>query len=90
MTLRLEAKVGAKGQAVIPKPIRDQMGIRPGDKVYFRIEEGRIIVEKPDHGALLEAFLGAYEKRELPDRIDWDQAAGEQADRRFRGWSQGD
>jgi AbrB family looped-hinge helix DNA binding protein len=28
-------KVGAKGQVVIPKAIRDQIGIEPGDEVTF-------------------------------------------------------
>lgn len=28
-------KVGVKGQVVIPKAIRDQIGIRPGDEVVF-------------------------------------------------------
>lgn len=28
-------KVGAKGQVVIPKAIRDEIGIKPGDEVAF-------------------------------------------------------
>ena len=31
-------KVGAKGQVVIPKAIRDEIGIRPGDEVTFEPE----------------------------------------------------
>lgn len=81
--IELEAKVGTRGQAVIPKPIRDQMGIHPGDKVAFRIEEGRIVVEKVDPEALLEAFLGAYEKRSLPADVDWDREGGAQYEARF-------
>lgn len=81
--IHLEAKVGARGQAVIPKPIRDQMGIQPGDQVSFTIEEGRIVVEKVDPDELLEEFLGAYEKRALPEDIDWDREHGSQYERRF-------
>ncbi len=81
--IQLEAKVGAKGQAVIPKPIRDQMGIHPGDKVYFRIEDGRIIVEKRDGEKLLETFLSAYERRPLEEDVDWDARYAEQAEDRF-------
>lgn len=71
--LRLKSKVGRKGQAVIPKPVRDQLGIRPGDEVYFREEEGRILVEKQSDKELLEGFLTAFPKRKLPKNIDWDQ-----------------
>lgn len=79
----MEAKVGARGQAVIPKPIRDQMGIRPGDKVFFRVEEDRIVIEKGDPEEILEAFLEAYPKRELPENVDWDARYGSQAKERF-------
>jgi AbrB family looped-hinge helix DNA binding protein len=33
-------KVGPKGQVVIPKPIRDRLGISPGDEVMVE-QEGR-------------------------------------------------
>lgn len=68
----IEASVGARGQVVIPDPIREQMGIQAGDRIRFRIEGGRIIVEHQDPDELLEAFLTEYEKRPFSDR-DWDE-----------------
>jgi AbrB family looped-hinge helix DNA binding protein len=35
--MRLRAKVGPKGQAVIPKEVRDILGIAPGDEVVFEV-----------------------------------------------------
>jgi len=35
--MRLKAKVGPKGQAVIPKEVRDILGIAPGDEVVFEV-----------------------------------------------------
>lgn len=84
MTLRLEAKVGTKGQAVIPKPIRDQMGIRPGDTVTFRIEGDRVILEQTSGEEIARSFLEAIPKRPLPDDLDWDEVHGSQVVARWR------
>jgi len=42
--MRLKSKVGPKGQAVIPKEVRDILGISPGDEVIFELadKEARI------------------------------------------------
>ncbi|MCL4532466.1 MAG: AbrB/MazE/SpoVT family DNA-binding domain-containing protein [Actinobacteria bacterium] len=39
-------RVSAKGQIVIPKEIRDKLGIKPGDKVDFVNYAGTVIVLK--------------------------------------------
>lgn len=41
----MTSRVGPKGQVVIPKRMRDQLGIRPGDLVAFSLEEGGVRVE---------------------------------------------
>ena len=38
-------KVGPKGQVVIPKPIRDRIGLQPGDEVAFTLEGDHVLVE---------------------------------------------
>lgn len=43
--MKLKVKVGPKGQIVIPKPIRDKMGINPADVVLLDIEGERAVVE---------------------------------------------
>lgn len=37
------ARVTSKGQITIPKDIREKLNLKPGDKVVFLEEEGRII-----------------------------------------------
>jgi len=40
------ATLTTKGQITIPKPVRDALGIRTGDRVHFQIEgEGRVILK---------------------------------------------
>lgn len=77
--IRLRSRVGPKGQAVIPKPVRDQAGISPGDEIFFRIENGTIMVEKENGKAILSDFLATPKrKRREPTRIDWDRRYAEQ------------
>lgn len=46
------ARVGPKGQIVIPKRLRDEFGISPGDEVIIREELGGILVKKPSVDAV--------------------------------------
>lgn len=39
-------KVGAKGQVVLPKELRERHGIAPGDEVVFADGDGEIVVRK--------------------------------------------
>lgn len=49
------AKVMSKGQVTVPKAVRDVMGISPGDRVTFIVNDGKVqIVNAKD-------YLLAYE-----------------------------
>ena len=39
-------KVGVKGQVVIPKAIRDEIGIKPGDEVTFEPDGNEVRVRR--------------------------------------------
>jgi AbrB family looped-hinge helix DNA binding protein len=40
----MTSRVGAKGQVVIPKWIRDQAQLHPGDEVEFELEDRHIVI----------------------------------------------
>ena len=42
-------RVGPKGQVVIPKELRDELGIEPGDEVSFWLDGDHVAI-RPAHG----------------------------------------
>jgi AbrB family looped-hinge helix DNA binding protein len=43
----MDTQVTTKGQVTIPKPVRDRLGILPGDAVRFELDpDGRVVLEK--------------------------------------------
>ena len=42
----MKTTVSEKGQVTIPKPLRDRLGIRPGQVLELREEGGRIVATK--------------------------------------------
>lgn len=51
----ISKNVLAKGQIVIPKTIRDLLGINVGDKLIVDVENGKIILSKKQN--VLDTFL---------------------------------
>ena len=47
-----EMKVGPKGQVVIPRAIRKTLKIHPGSRIIFKLDEGKLILEKPTFDAV--------------------------------------
>jgi len=42
--LGMTGRIGAKGQVVIPKSIRDRVNLHPGDEVDFELREQQIVL----------------------------------------------
>jgi antitoxin PrlF len=51
----MESVVSEKGQVTIPKPLRDRLGIRPGEVLIFQEEEGRLVTRKAVHQDPIDA-----------------------------------
>jgi antitoxin PrlF len=48
-----QSVVTSKGQTTIPKKIRELLAIKPNDKLFYIIEENKVII-KPIKGNILE------------------------------------
>jgi AbrB family looped-hinge helix DNA binding protein len=60
----MSVKLSSKGQLVIPKPIRDALGLEEGARFHVHIAEGKIILE-PETASLIEQLYGKYADTDL-------------------------
>lgn len=60
--MKLRVKVGPKGQAVIPKEVREILRIRPGDEVVFEVKEDGALVKPAGHGSSVMELAGLIPK----------------------------
>ena len=42
----MKATVAERGQVTIPKPLREKLGIRPGTKLDFKDDRGKLVAVK--------------------------------------------
>jgi antitoxin PrlF len=49
----ITSKITSKSQTTIPRPVRAALGLREGDTVAYRIDDGAVVLTKatPDHAA---------------------------------------
>ena len=53
----MSTTVTSKGQVTIPKPVRDRLGIAPGNAVDFELRpDGQVVLVKVDGGRPISRF----------------------------------
>jgi AbrB family looped-hinge helix DNA binding protein len=64
--------VGAKGQVVIAKEIRDELGIGPGWMTFQQVVDGHVEIYfvPPEHDRSLKGTLAKYAKN-VPSGASW-------------------
>lgn len=67
----MTGRIGAKGQVVIPKALRDQLHLHPGDEVDFALQDGRIVLTTNPSPA---ALGGRFARSGMATRLLEDRA----------------
>ena len=72
-------RVGPKGQVVIPKELRDELGIQPGDEVSFWLDGDHVAVRPTSRRRPLR---GRFAGSELVDELEREPDADRRRERR--------
>ncbi|GAB4274974.1 MAG: AbrB/MazE/SpoVT family DNA-binding domain-containing protein [Deferrisomatales bacterium] len=80
----MEYRVGAKGQVVIAKEIRERLGVQPNWRAIQRLVGDHVEIRflPPPHRRSLKGVLGPRVRRSVPPGPSWDEA-------REAAWAQG-
>jgi antitoxin PrlF len=68
--MRASSSMTSKGQVTVPKRIRDELGLRPGDSIAFSMENGCVTLRKAYPS--LKDLMGSLPAREVP-MDEWDE-----------------
>lgn len=88
--LEIKAKVGSRGQIVIPKPIREMFHIQPGENMFFSVIKKDIHIRKQEGTKILNDMISRIEKKKAePKNINWKEKYYAQFDKNkwFNEWN---
>ena len=79
----IKRKVGPKGQIVIPKIVRESLGIHPGDEVLMEIREKELLIRPMvDPESLVEDFC-SIARQKLTRKIDLEEVVEKEVEGRL-------
>lgn len=74
----IEGTISAKHQITIPAAMRDALGLRPGDKIEFKLEMGNVLelrVKRPKPSETVAAILAQFDVSALRTETHDDAVA---------------
>jgi AbrB family looped-hinge helix DNA binding protein len=76
-------KLSSKGQLVIPKDIRQKLGLKPGDRLHVHVDEQGIRLEPVSKTAIDELF-GAFVATDLIAELEAEHQQEVEIDKAIR------
>ena len=67
------SRITSKGQATIPSAVRKQLGVKPGDRVVYELDDGRVVLRKA------QSEDDAFARLQEPAFSEWLSDADEEA-----------
>ncbi len=64
-----EIKVTSKGQVTIPKKLREEMGLKPGDYLEIKEEAEGYLINKKIDKEKIEKYVGILNKEKSSDEV---------------------
>jgi len=64
----ITSRLTSKAQTTIPQPVRAALGLREGDALAYRIEQGHVILTRAAHEAAEDPFATFAEWDSVADR----------------------
>lgn len=65
----MKTTVSEKGQITIPKAVRDQLGIRPGQELAVEMDRGRVVLSKRIGASITDRVYGRLKLGKPTDEI---------------------
>lgn len=62
LMMGLEVRLSSKGQIVIPKEVREKLGLKAGDKIKLEVEDGKRAIVQPSVRPPKDVFVKAGDK----------------------------
>lgn len=81
--MNIRRKLGQKGQLVIPKVVREFLGIKPGDEVVIEVREKEVLIRRGvDPERFVEDFC-SLTGRKLTKKVDLEKLLEGEVEERF-------